>query len=429
MKGRRLGSYELTRRLGEGGMGVVWEARHVELGRRVAIKLLHPALAAQPEVERRFSTEARVVHLVRHPGVVDVLELGRLDDGTAYIVMELLAGESLAARLQRLGALPMADVLRVARQVASPLAAAHASGVVHRDLKPENLMIVADPEVAGGERIKVLDFGIAKLLGDDDVARSATRTRTGLILGTPRYMAPEQCRGGRSIDAAVDVYALGVIVFEMVAGGPPFAAAGSGEVMMQHIADPPPPLATVRPGTPPRLVALVEAMLAKEPAERPLMSQVVVELERLGAPQALAHATVALLETQPRLASPPRAARATTTALSHGERVASGERANVAAPARATRAAWWAALPMVGIFVAAGWWRAQVSPRAAAGARAEAPAPTPSMLAPAPADLGPPPDLAPPHAAMPAAPRRRKRPIARPEPTNLEEDDVYPTVH
>ena len=225
MIGQHIGQYQLVRLLGEGGMGIVYEAVQADLGRRVAIKVLRAEYAAHPQVARRFRNEARAVHIVRHPGLVDIYELGCLDEGGAFIVMEYLEGEPLGRRLHRMGAMALRDAIRVARQIASPLAAAHARAVVHRDLKPENVMIVADPEVPGGERIKVLDFGIAKLLDDQSGLQPEARTRTGMVIGTPRYMAPEQCHGGGAVNAAVDVYALGVVLFEMLAGRRPFPNA------------------------------------------------------------------------------------------------------------------------------------------------------------------------------------------------------------
>src|SRR5690349_17285281 len=183
-------------------MGSVWQAEHVELGHRVAIKVLLPEIGRDADTVQRFFTEARAAARVRNPGIVQVLDFGRTDAGAPYLAMELLEGVTLRARLRMRGVLPVDEAAAIARQVATT----HAAAIVHRDLKPDNLMLVADPEVSSGERIKVLDFGIAKLMATDPAA--ATMTRTGSLLGTPHYMSPEQCRGTGEIDARTDVYAL-----------------------------------------------------------------------------------------------------------------------------------------------------------------------------------------------------------------------------
>src|SRR5215207_3062072 len=189
-KGTRVGAYRVLERIGNGGMGSVWLAEHAMLGRRAAIKMLHPELSSRPEIVQRFFNEARAATTISDPGIVQIFDFGQHTDGSAYIVMELLAGEPLNRRLALHGAMELPDALRLMRQVASTLGAAHAHGIVHRDLKPANVFIVRDPEVAGGERTKILDFGIAKLLGD----RGGLQTETSMVMGTPVYMSPEQCR-------------------------------------------------------------------------------------------------------------------------------------------------------------------------------------------------------------------------------------------
>jgi serine/threonine-protein kinase len=313
--GQVIGSYRLVRELGTGGMGTVYEAQQTVIGRRVAIKILHAEYSSQPQSAFRFLNEARAVNIVQHPGLVDVYELGHLENGTPYIIMEFLDGESLAARLDR-GAVTPADAIRIARQMASALAAAHGKGIIHRDLKPENVMLVRDGESHAGERVKVLDFGIAKILRDDVPADRDKRTRTGMIMGTPRYMAPEQCRGTGIYDARIDVYALGIMIFELIAGRPPFLAEGLGELMYQHMTVAPPALATLQPDTPPDLATLVNAMLAKSASDRPWMNQVAIALERLGAPKAIGVGTVALPDRPP----PPRTR--STLGQAVGERLA-----------------------------------------------------------------------------------------------------------
>src|SRR5262245_15591953 len=167
--GTQVGAYRVLQPIGKGGMGTVWLAEHVMLGRRAAIKLLHPMYSARPDIVTRFFNEARAATAISDPGIVQIFDFGQHVDGTAYIAMELLEGEPLEQRLRRLGRLPVPDALRIMRQVASTLGVAHGRGIVHRDLKPENIFLVRDPEVIGGERAKVLDFGIAKLTGDSRV--------------------------------------------------------------------------------------------------------------------------------------------------------------------------------------------------------------------------------------------------------------------
>ncbi|MCS6915100.1 MAG: serine/threonine-protein kinase [Myxococcales bacterium] len=283
MVGETISKYKIVRKIGDGGMGSVFEAVHESIGRRAAVKILHPKYSKDPTVVARFFNEARAVNIVQHPGIVGVFDYGTLPDQTAYIIMEYLDGESLHARLKRLGRLGP-DALRLARQIAGTLAAAHARGIIHRDLKPDNIIIVADPEAPGGERAKVLDFGIAKI-SREAAERDADScmTQAGMVMGTPKYMSPEQCRGAGQIDAKADVYSLGVMLFEMYTGQLPFSAEGAGALLAMHIYKPPPKLAEFDPTVAPALEGLVQAMLAKEPAQRPSMIEVAQQLEMLGA--------------------------------------------------------------------------------------------------------------------------------------------------
>jgi len=264
--GQTVGNYRIISKLGEGGVGEVYLAEHPEIGRKVAIKFVRRALAEDTTLYGRFLAEARAANAIQHPNIVEVLDFGRLADGQPYIVMEHLAGESLAARLDRLGPLPVAVAVDLAARVAGVLAAAHAKGIVHRDLKPDNVFLVASRSSAGGDLVKVLDFGIAKLQGA--MREGSPHTRTGSIVGTPMYMSPEQCRGTREIDARTDVYALGIMLFEMVVGRPPFVSEGLGDLMdmqMNHLA---PPLRSLLPGAPVELEALIARALAKRPEDR-----------------------------------------------------------------------------------------------------------------------------------------------------------------
>jgi serine/threonine-protein kinase len=233
-------------------------------------------------VVRRFFNEARAATQVRHPGIVEVFDFGYADDGSAFIIMELLHGEPLSARLSRMGRLPMDMCLRLVQQMAGALGAAHATGIVHRDLKPDNIFIVRDPDVTGGERAKVLDFGIAKLAGD--MSAEELKTRTGAVIGTPRYMAPEQCRGAREVDLRADLYALGCIFYEMQCGQPPFLEKGIGDLFAAHMFWPPPPPSSLEPSIPSGVEAVLLCLLAKEPDQRfPTAQAFLNALEQAGA--------------------------------------------------------------------------------------------------------------------------------------------------
>jgi tetratricopeptide (TPR) repeat protein len=282
MIGQHINQYRVVRKLGEGGMGAVYEAINDSLQRRAAIKVLLPEIAHNPEVAARFFNEARAVNIINHPSIVEIYEFGHLPDKTAFIVMEYLEGEALTERMRKAGRVSSAEALRLTRQIASALAAAHAKGIVHRDLKPDNVYIVADPEAPAGERVKVLDFGIAKV-ADELQGNNQLRTRASMVMGTPAYMAPEQCLGAAQVDDKADVYALGVILFQMASGQLPFNAPSSVQLMHQHIQEPPPALTALDPQAPPEIAALLARMLAKAPAERPSMGELVAALEQLGA--------------------------------------------------------------------------------------------------------------------------------------------------
>lgn len=276
MTEQTIGPYRVVRKVGEGGMGVVFEAVHDTIGRRVAIKVLHPEYCRNAEIITRFVNEARAVNQVEHVGLVQMFDYGLLPDGTSYLVMELLKGETLAGRLKRLGGqLSVDETLRLGLLLAESLVAAHVKGVVHRDLKPDNVMIVADPHTLGGERTKLLDFGIAKLA---DVGPRQLKTAVSAFLGTPAYMSPEQCLGAALVDDRTDVYSLGVMFHEMLAGKVPFAGAGTGETLCMHLYEVPPTLTAVAPRVPQPVAALVQCMLGKDKQQRPSMSQVLATL-------------------------------------------------------------------------------------------------------------------------------------------------------
>jgi serine/threonine-protein kinase len=259
-----LGQYRVTATIGRGGMGVVHAAEHSLLGRRAAIKVLRSELSRDQDAVRRFFNEARAAAAIRHPGIVEIYDFGWTPDGAAFIVMEYLEGESLTRRAER-ALFRWPAVLAIARQIAGALAAAHAMGIVHRDLKPDNVFLVPDPDVPGGERIKLLDFGIAKLAVASSTLHSVTQT--GAVIGTPRYMSPEQCRGV-AVDHRADLYALGCVIYELCCGRPPFAGEGAGDVLAAHIHLPVPAMSNTNAEIPQTVEALVRRLLAKAPIDR-----------------------------------------------------------------------------------------------------------------------------------------------------------------
>jgi len=265
--GTTIGNYKVTAQLGEGGMGIVYLAEHPAIGRKAAIKVLHPKLAADPEVVSRFFHEARASNAIRHPNIVEAYDYGTRPDGAPYIIMEYLDGESLSARLKRMGRLPLRPALDFAHQAAGALAAAHDKSIVHRDLKPDNLFITADPRVPGAEQIKILDFGIAKLAASVENEISH-KTRTGVLLGTPLYMSPEQCLGVKDVDHRTDIYSLGCILYEMLCGAPPFVSEGFGALVNMHVNEPPVRASKHRPDLPAGVDRLILRMLAKKADER-----------------------------------------------------------------------------------------------------------------------------------------------------------------
>lgn len=277
--GQVVGHYRLMQMVGEGGMGTVYEAVREDIGSRAAIKILHRELALNPEMATRFFNEARATNIVHHPAIVRVFDYGTTPDGTVYLAMEFLQGESLRSRLHREEKLTESMAIAVGRQIASGLATAHASQVIHRDLKPENIFLVPDSEAPSGERVKILDFGIAKLA---DANKGSFHTGTNMLLGTPIYMSPEQCRGAKNVGDRSDVYALGVMLFEMLSGRPPFLTEMPGEYIALHIFQPPPRLRDFASMVDDRLDQLVLSMLTKDPKHRPPMQDVAQRLKVLG---------------------------------------------------------------------------------------------------------------------------------------------------
>jgi eukaryotic-like serine/threonine-protein kinase len=264
-QGAMVGAYRILTRIGEGGMGAVYLAEHTLLRRRAAIKVLLPSLSTSEEDIQRFFIEARAVSMICDPGIVQIFDFGYHSDGGAFIVMELLDGESMTRRLRRIRRFAVIDSLRLAQQICTAVEAAHRKGIVHRDLKPGNLFLVADRAVAGGERVKVLDFGIAKLSGDDT---GKPRTQQGRLMGTPAFMSPEQCRCSGDVDHHSDIYSVGCVLFAMVTGRPPFHGKPPGELLAAHLLELPPRASSVVADLPELVEQVIQRCLSKAPADR-----------------------------------------------------------------------------------------------------------------------------------------------------------------
>jgi serine/threonine-protein kinase len=265
MVGERFGSFKAVARLGDGGMGEVFLAEHQRIQRRAAIKVLMPERTRDADAVRRLFVEARATSLIRHPGIVEIYDCDVHRNGRAYIVMEYLEGENLGQRLDRVIVLPPVTACAIAGRVADAIGAAHAKGIIHRDLKPENVFLLSAAEQPGPADVKVLDFGLAKLLLGDV---GGTGTAQGSLIGSPAYMSPEQCKG-EPVDHRSDIYSLGCVLFEMVAGSPPFVGTRARELLAAHKLRTPPSLAAVRSQAPAALAGLVARMLSKEPGQRP----------------------------------------------------------------------------------------------------------------------------------------------------------------
>jgi serine/threonine protein kinase len=266
------GKYRLERELGQGGMGAVFVAVHVSTLRPFAIKLLRPELAGEPEAEARFFREATLASSIQHPSIVDVYDVGRHGD-TPYMVMKLLSGQTLRQRIKQ-GAISPEQALELIIPVVEGVAAAHAAGVVHRDLKPDNIMLHEHGDVLSP---KILDFGISKLLGG---AQREKLTKTGISLGTPLYMAPEQMRGERELDAGVDVYSLGVILYQMLTGALPYYGKTYADLVIAVMSGGAKPVRALNPAVAPALERIVMRAIADQRAQRHTsVAELLVELQ------------------------------------------------------------------------------------------------------------------------------------------------------
>ncbi len=278
------GAYRLERILGEGGMGVVWEGVELATGRRVALKLLQQRRETDPRNQERVLREARATMAIHHPNVAAVHAVLETDAGIPFLVMDVLVGETLRARLKRQGPMNPVQCARIMRAVVSAVAAAHAQRIVHRDLKPDNVFLLREPP----DDVRVIDFGIAKHLApvdttslERDVARKPSLTSTGAVLGTPVYMAPEQIFGDDDIDGRADVWSLGIVLYECLAGRRPTDGDGFGRIIRRITTDPLEPLEHARPGLPHRMTSLVARMLSRDRAARPSLAEIGAVLESL----------------------------------------------------------------------------------------------------------------------------------------------------
>ncbi len=272
--GDMVGNYRLEGVIADGGMGVVYRAVHAILPRRAAIKVLHPEMLGKWSASERMLQEARVMESIAGPTVVQIYDAGHLEDGRPWVAMELVEGETLAEYLERHGTMAPDQVAELLVALADALAPAHVLNVVHRDVKPDNIMLT---DGHGAQAVRLIDWGIARVATNSD----ARITQVDTTPGTPNYMAPEQIRG-HAVDGRTDVYALGVVAFELLTGKPPYSGDNAIEVVVKHLTADPPSVSESCPGVPAGLDALILRMLAKKPADRPTLAEIRSEIAQLG---------------------------------------------------------------------------------------------------------------------------------------------------
>ncbi len=367
------GRYRVIRLLGEGGMGAVYEVEHLGVGKRLAVKMLHAHYARQPEAVKRFAREARAAAAIGHPSIVEVIDTG-MHRAEPYMVMELLRGETLAERLARAAVISTRETCVIIGSVLSALASAHAKGIVHRDLKPENVFL-ADH---GGTTVKLLDFGVSKFRRDAGTLYETTQE--GLPVGTPAYMAPEQWMGRRDIDHRADLFAVGVMLYEMLTGGFPYEGASQGELFLEIVrgSEAPPLPSSIAPGVPRAIDAVVLQALRRDRDERFQSAREFLEAIRaFGAERIAVSDEPPVQQVMDALStSPRRAFRRTMITSVEGRPRVTGRQISV-----------WAvllSLVVLGLVVVAG---ARSTPPHSAARRpvpaATAPAPAPTVAAPA----------------------------------------------
>jgi len=266
--------YRITNLIGEGGMGAVYEARHILLDRRVAVKVMHPEYVSKPESVERFFREAKAASAIGHPNIVEIHDVGREDDDTVFIVMERLNGRCLDELIDETGPVASGHAVTIALQILSALGAAHAKGIIHRDLKAENIFLSVNSR--GQEEVKLLDFGIAKI--EKGNTANLGLTKEGNVVGTPYYLSPEQARGGREVDHRIDLWGVGVLLYEMLGGVLPFTGENYNEILGKILLEEPEPLAELAPGAPADLVAIVERAMSKERDDRFATAQDMIEV-------------------------------------------------------------------------------------------------------------------------------------------------------
>ncbi|HMV33518.1 MAG TPA: serine/threonine-protein kinase, partial [Gemmatimonadales bacterium] len=257
--------YHITKKLGEGGMGQVYLAEHVKMGRRCAIKIMMPGTMSDPDAISRFNREAANASRISHPNVCAIYDFGETPDGLIYLAMEFIEGKSLSGLMEDAGTLPLARAAAIVTQTAEALQVAHDLGIVHRDLKPDNIMVITARDK---DTVKVVDFGIAKAIGGDD-GKAQKVTKTGFVVGTPEYMSPEQLAGD-AVDGRSDLYSLGLVFYKMLTGASPFPADSQQETMIKRLTDDPLPLAVARPDVrfPAEVQRVIDRALARNPDQR-----------------------------------------------------------------------------------------------------------------------------------------------------------------
>lgn len=298
--GQKVGDYEVLRRVGSGGMGAVFEARHPVIGKRIAVKVLHPAFAADVKVLERFLNEAKVVNAIGHPAIVDIFSIGQTGDGMPYFLMEFLKGQPLADVIAKEGALPLARALDLTAQLLDVLDKAHAAGVVHRDLKPQNLFVEATPQ--GRDRLRVLDFGIAKSMTPE-----LRQMLTGsAIVGTPGYMSPEQINS-EPVTVRSDLYSVGAVLFELLTSQPVYAGSNIGAILIKALHEAAPRASTRKPDVPAEVDDLVASLLERDPEKRPASAKAALQQVRALEAKLSEHGRLPTREELPAQPMAPRA--------------------------------------------------------------------------------------------------------------------------